>query len=206
MSMDDQASREEANKDVRLRSAIEDLTDKLCLSIDGKFDFAVKIDSEDEAVRNLQMLVIDLVDSTRHSLSELETKICELEETTYTLSQTNKKLKSEVAERERVEQKLNLREAKLRSILNSAYDPTLTIDSHGLILTVSHSVERILLWSPDELVSQNVSVLISEPHRSLHNQYLAKYHETGETFILGNTRELEAVCKDGSLFRCELTV
>ena len=64
----------------------------------------------------------------------------------------------------------------------------------------------MLGWTPEELIGRNVRILAAEPHGSNHDRYLADYAASGQTRIIGSTRELEAVRRDGSQFPCELTV
>lgn len=96
--------------------------------------------------------------------------------------------------------------ARYEAILSSTLDPIVIIDIHGIIHSVSDSIERVFGYTPDELIGRNVNVLMPEPHRSMHDTYLARYQETGETHILGRTREFEVVKKDGTLFPIELSV
>lgn len=97
-------------------------------------------------------------------------------------------------------------EAMNRSVLESVLDPTVTIDERGTVLAASASVLDVLGWRPEELVGRNVKVLMPEPHRSRHDEYLVRYAETGETHILGVTREFDVVSKDGRVVPCELSV
>ncbi|MBT4865400.1 MAG: PAS domain S-box protein, partial [Planctomycetaceae bacterium] len=94
----------------------------------------------------------------------------------------------------------------LGHVMMSSLDVLLVIDEKGIIQLVSRSIDRVFGWTPDELVGKNVSCLMPEPHGSKHDSYLDAYRETGETTILGQTREFDAMRKDGSLFPCELTV
>ena len=98
------------------------------------------------------------------------------------------------------------RNAELEAVLAAMLDPVVTIDSFGTIRTASNSIERVFGWKPDELVGRNVNVLMPEPHRSGHDQYLANYRKTLKTNILGRTREFEAVRRDGTRFPIELSV
>jgi PAS domain S-box-containing protein len=100
----------------------------------------------------------------------------------------------------------NSSEVRLRAILAGMLDPVITIDAHGTVQEASASVRSVFGWEPGELVGRNVSVLMGEPHRSLHDGYLARYRETGETGILNRTREFEVICKDGTTLVCELSV
>lgn len=98
------------------------------------------------------------------------------------------------------------REAMHEAVLASVLDPTITIDDRGTVLEASESVERVFGWPPDELVGRNISVLMTEPHRSEHDGYLERYRETGSTGILGRTRRFSVVHRDGHTFECELSV
>jgi two-component system sensor kinase FixL len=93
-----------------------------------------------------------------------------------------------------------------KAVLAAVLDPTLTIDERGLILTASSSVRDVFGWPPEELVGREVSILMPEPHRSQQGEYLARYHRTGVTNILGRTRAFEVLRKDGSSLFCELSV
>ena len=98
------------------------------------------------------------------------------------------------------------REAMHEAVLSSVLDPTITMDDHGQILEASDSVERVFGWRPDDLVGQNIKVLLPEPYRSEHDDYLTRYRDTGKTHILGLTREFPVVHKDGHTVDCELSV
>ncbi len=96
--------------------------------------------------------------------------------------------------------------ALYRAVLSSTLDPIVTIDAYGVIQAASDSVERVLGWKPQELVGQDVSVLMPEPHRSQHGQYLERFRETGASTILGRTREFEAQHRGGTLLPVEISI
>ena len=98
------------------------------------------------------------------------------------------------------------RETWYRSVLAGTLDPLITIDAWGVIRAASDSVEAAFGWKPEELLGRNISVLMPEPHRSAHDGYLANYRRTGETNILGRTREFEVLHRDGRLIPIELSV
>ncbi len=93
-----------------------------------------------------------------------------------------------------------------RAMLSAMLDPVVAIDAHGTILAANESCLRVFGYGPEELVGQNVTVLMGEPHRSLHDGYLARYRETGQTAILGRLREFPARRKDGREIEIELSV
>lgn len=106
----------------------------------------------------------------------------------------------------RAEHLLEERELRLRALLAGMLDAVVAIDSMGIVRFTSDSVRDIFGWDPPDLVGRNVNVLLPEPHRSLHDDYLARYRETGETWILNTTREFEAQHKNGHKFWIELSV
>ena len=97
-------------------------------------------------------------------------------------------------------------ESRLRAVLAGMLDAVVTIDDRGLILEVSDSVERLFGYTPSELVGENISILMPEPHRSLHDDYLAHYRQTGHSWILNTTREFEVVGRQGQSILVELSV
>lgn len=99
-----------------------------------------------------------------------------------------------------------LDDLRFRSLMAGLLDPVVTIDDRGRIVFASDSVKAVFGYTPAELVGRNVSVLMPEPHRSAHDGYLARYRETGQTWILNTIREFEAVRKGGRRFWVELSV
>lgn len=96
--------------------------------------------------------------------------------------------------------------ARLRSLVSGMLDPVVTIDRVGTVLEANESCATVFGYRPDELVGRNVKMLMPEPHRSAHDGYLAHYRATGETGILGKTREFQVVRKDGTSIDVELSV
>ena len=94
----------------------------------------------------------------------------------------------------------------LDSIIKSAPDAILTIDSKGRILSFSNAAERMFGYSLDEIIGQNVNVLMPEPYHAAHDGYIARYLKTGEKQIIGIGREVRARRKNGELFFAELAV
>lgn len=95
---------------------------------------------------------------------------------------------------------------KLRAILNAAADAIVTINHKGVITAVNPATLKMFGYSEQELVGQNVSILMPQPYRGQHDQYLAHYLRTGDAKIIGTGRELSAQHKDGHAFPIELTV
>ncbi|MBF0184870.1 MAG: EAL domain-containing protein [Magnetococcales bacterium] len=97
-------------------------------------------------------------------------------------------------------------ERKNQAILEAAVDGILTIDSKGIIRSANAAVENLFGYPVQELIGQNVDILVPEPHRSQHDAYLQNYLKSGVRRIIGYTREVIGVCKDGGHFPMELAV
>jgi two-component system, sensor histidine kinase and response regulator len=97
-------------------------------------------------------------------------------------------------------------ETRLSTILNTAVDGIITINTVGQIISCNEAVERLFGWTKAELTGKNVSMLMPEPDRSNHLYYLKNYQSGGEAQIIGAGRDLEAVRKDGSVFPIRLAI
>ena len=95
---------------------------------------------------------------------------------------------------------------RLHAIVHSAADGIITMDAQGAIETFNPAAERMFGYTAAEVLGQNVTVLMPEPHRSEHDGYLARYRHTGIPRVIGTTRELTARRKDGSTFPFEIAV
>jgi two-component system, LuxR family, sensor kinase FixL len=98
------------------------------------------------------------------------------------------------------------REARLRAILDTAVDGIITIDDGGVIESVNAAAERIFGYPAQEMVGRNVRLLMPDPWRSHHDEYIAAYLRSGERRIIGIGREVEGRRKDGSTFPMDLAV
>jgi PAS domain S-box-containing protein len=113
---------------------------------------------------------------------------------------------SDVTETKRVQSMLKEREARLRSILETAPDAIIAIDERGIIQSFSKSAEKLFGYAPGEVIGRNVQMLMPAPHRENHDGYLARYLRTGEKRIIGIGRQVEAQRKDGTIFPIELAI
>lgn len=102
----------------------------------------------------------------------------------------------------------SLRESALhtQTILDNMVDGVITINPQGLVESFNKAASTIFGYTPQEIVGQNLSMLMPEPHRSQHNGFLAHYHQTGEERIIGQTLEVEGQRKDGNVFPISLSV
>jgi two-component system sensor kinase FixL len=112
----------------------------------------------------------------------------------------------DITARKRAQAELLEREARLRSILDTAADAIIVIDEAGTIESFSLSATRLFGYEPDEVVGWNVRMLMPAPYHEAHDSYLHRYLETGERRIIGIGRIVVGQRKDGSTFPVELKV
>lgn len=101
---------------------------------------------------------------------------------------------------------LQAREAHLQSILDTVHDAMIVIDERGAIQSFSAAAERQFGWTPAEVIGRNVSMLMPNPYRDEHDEYLDRYQRTGERKIIGIGRVVVGERRDGSTFPMELAV
>lgn len=95
----------------------------------------------------------------------------------------------------------------LERAANDARDGLIITDEAGAIIHISEGTTALFGYEAVELLGQDVTVLMHEPYRSRHYQYVNGYRESGKGHILGiGPRELPARRKDNSAFPIELSV
>lgn len=100
----------------------------------------------------------------------------------------------------------NAQPALLRAILDTAVDAIIVIDGHGIVQMLNDATVSMFGYGREELVGKNVHVLMPQPYRREHNDYLNNYAETGVAKIIGIGREVVGRRKDGKTFPMHLAV
>jgi len=97
-------------------------------------------------------------------------------------------------------------EAQLTALLDAAVDAIVLIDASGRIQAFNPAAERLFGYRASEVLGRNVGMLMPEPDRSRHDDYIRHYRETGEARIIGIGREVTARRRDGGEFPIDLSV
>ena len=129
-----------------------------------------------------------------------------IDERTRELNDANTHLREEMQERERAQKALHESEARMRGVVDTAVDGIITIDSQGVMQTVNPAALIIFGYGLEELIGRNVSMLMPEPDKSRHDQYLRNYLEPGQRKIIGIGLQVLGRRKDGATFPMELSV
>jgi PAS domain S-box-containing protein len=102
---------------------------------------------------------------------------------------------------------IKVSETRLSTILNTAVDGVVTINTNGEILSCNEAVEKLFGWRKAELEGKNIALLVPEPGLSDHLHYFKNNkNSVAGTKILGEGLDLAAIKKDGSRFPIRLAM
>lgn len=88
--------------------------------------------------------------------------------------------------------------ALMESTLEQAINAVVTIDEHNEVTFFNAAAERLWGYGRDEVLGENVKMLVPHAIRDHHDAYVQRNRDTGEDRLVGKTREVEVVRKDGS--------
>ncbi|MBF0266055.1 MAG: response regulator [Gammaproteobacteria bacterium] len=112
-------------------------------------------------------------------------------------------IKTEVRERT-IE--LETSEALSRNILDTAVDAIISINELGIISRFNEASVKMLGYTAEEVIGQNVRILMPESVASKHDNYLLQYNKTGKGNIIGISQDVLALKKDGTTIPVSLAV
>lgn len=107
---------------------------------------------------------------------------------------------------EELDAPLSLGSDQLQAFMDSMPLALIIADPSGTIRAAAQSVHKDFGYRPEELVGQNVNILMAEPHRERHDDYIARYLETGERRIIGAPRVENALHKNGHAIAVEVNI
>jgi two-component system sensor kinase FixL len=101
---------------------------------------------------------------------------------------------------------LEEKEARLRSIIDTAVDGIIVINEGGKIEAFNPAAERIFGYRAVEVMGRNVNMLMASPDREQHDEYIRRYLQTGEAHIIGIGRVVTGRHKDGHAIPLYLSI
>ena len=93
-----------------------------------------------------------------------------------------------------------------KAIVETTVDAIITIDNQGIVQTFNSAAEKIFGYHAEEVIGNNVKMLMPEPYRSEHDNYIGRYLKTGVPKIIGTGRQVNGLRKDGTEFPMDLAV
>jgi PAS domain S-box-containing protein len=118
----------------------------------------------------------------------------------------NRKLGVEIEQRKKAEAEIRTSEVRTRAIIDNANDGIIVIGSDGIVQDFSPAAENIFGHTSAEVIGRNVSMLMPEPMRSQHDAELKHYLDGAEARVVGITREVIGLRKNGTTFPMDLSV
>lgn len=103
-------------------------------------------------------------------------------------------------------QKAAENELRVSSILNSVQDSIITIDQKGVIEHVNPATERMFGYHSSELLKKNISMLMPDSLKEMHDEYLKSFSQHGSTRDASIPVQQHGLKKDGSTFNIEFNV
>lgn len=97
-------------------------------------------------------------------------------------------------------------EEKLSAFKDNSTDAIILLDKNGIIEEVNITAIKLLGYTNDELIGNNINIIIPDNLKNKHNDYIKKYLKTGVSQIIGIGREVDVVRKDKSIFHADLLI
>lgn len=95
-------------------------------------------------------------------------------------------------------------EAYSAAIVATAAEGIITLDARGRIQSFNRAAEKMFGYMAKEVIGKDVHMLMPEPFRERHDEYVDNYIRTGKSHIIGTGREVLAQRRDGSTFPIHL--
>jgi PAS domain S-box-containing protein len=112
----------------------------------------------------------------------------------------------DLTERKAAEERRREEEAKYRAIIDTAVDGIAVIDEHGIIRSFNGAAERLFGYRAEEVIGKNIRLLMPEPYRNEHDEYITTYKRTGIAKVIGIGREVSGCRKDNTIFPLEIAI
>ena len=110
---------------------------------------------------------------------------------------------------ERIERQVGqLKEQRKRfqSLFETAPDAIIIIDEDGTVEFINGAAERLFGYDASEIIGHDIKMLMPEPDRKHHTEYMNRYLEGGKPHIIGIGREVTGKCKDGRTIALYLSI
>lgn len=148
-----------------------------------------------------EILAKDLINfpSKQQMLKMLQTQL-------YSLEEINEKLTQEIVEKKKIEDELKHSEHLKTTILETAMDGVILVNSKGQILNWNKQAEHILEVSKTETIGQSIYSLVPYKLREQLKKSFKNYIITGDDDFINRRVETSVKRKDGSLVYVELTI
>ena len=103
-------------------------------------------------------------------------------------------------------EKLHLAKEHITSVFNSTSEAIFVIDKLAIIKDLNAAAIKLFSYEKSELIGKNIKILIPEPHKTKHDQYVRNYKNDGMARFFDMERELYALSKEQKPIPITLTI
>ena len=97
-------------------------------------------------------------------------------------------------------------EERFRSVTQSATDAIISANSNGNILSWNNGAQAMFGYKEDEIFGRPLTELMAPEYRDAHTDGIRRFLDSGEAKLLGQTKTMHGVRKNGSTFPLELSL
>jgi PAS domain S-box-containing protein len=112
----------------------------------------------------------------------------------------------DITARKTAEQEIRNSAMRFKQVIDSAPDGLVTMNGESVIQSFNTAAERIFGFGSNEAVGSDASILMPEPIRSTHDVGVRNYLKTGESRVIGISRDVTGQRKDGSSVILDLSM
>jgi PAS domain S-box-containing protein len=94
----------------------------------------------------------------------------------------------------------------LETVMDTVFDGVITTGEKGNIRSFNASATRLFGYEEREVLGKSVKILLPEPYKSQHDQFIRNYVEISQATNIGIGREMSGQRKDGTVFPMELGI
>ncbi|MFT7004597.1 MAG: PAS domain S-box-containing protein, partial [Sulfurimonas sp.] len=95
---------------------------------------------------------------------------------------------------------------KMTLVFNSTSEAILVINKKAIIQDLNNSAIQLFGYERDELLGKNIKIIVPEPHKTNHDDYVGSYKDNGMARYFDIERNLYAVCKNNKYIPITLTI
>lgn len=103
-------------------------------------------------------------------------------------------------------QELHESERRIHAVLHHAMDAIITIDENGRIESFNPAAEKIFGCSAGEAIGEGLGLLLPQPYLAELERHIQQFIRGGDRTLLGVTREIQGLRKDGAQFPLEIDI
>ncbi|WP_109298751.1 ATP-binding protein [Aquimarina sp. AU474] len=129
-----------------------------------------------------------------------------LQKQLYSLEEINERLTEEIIEKKKVEEELKYSEHLKTTILETAMDGVILVDSQGTVLNWNKQAENILELKREETIGESIYSMVPYKLRQQLKQSFKNYINTGNDELINKRVETSVHRKNGTLVYIELTI